>query len=228
MIPLHLKAGGMEEPTAATYYLVAANGAFLVRRTELFASVTKARSVVGLEEQAESLTLSFPRLPRHLLEITYGFFRLVHRRLRGEAIVFIYFSRALNEFRFEAPPQVLTRHRTRRGWRTAGKVEYRTLPRPDGFLKLGDVHSHGDCAAFFSATDDRDDAAEDGLRIVMGRLHQPKPDVQVSFVINRTRFPLDVNDVLEEFSEPAAPPQRWIRRVSCSYERASPNESVSR
>lgn len=219
MIPLYLKTADLDEPRESTYYLLAGNGVFVVKKAGLFASVTAANGIAGLEEQAPSLTLSVPKLPRHLLERIYGFFQFVYERLDGEAIVFIFYSPERGEFQLDAPPQRLTRYRTHRGWRTEGNVKYRSIPRPAGFLKLGDAHSHGDSPAFFSRDDDRDDG-EDGLRVVMGHLDRRKPDVRVSFIANGTRFPLEVTEALEEFGEPAPPPQGWLRRVTCRYEDA--------
>jgi hypothetical protein len=187
-----------------------------VKKTELFASVTPAAAVAGLEEQVPSVVLAFPKLPRPLLEQIYGFFRFVYDRLDGEAIVFIFYSRANREFRIDAPPQQLTRRRTRRGWWTDGHVSYQTIARPAGFVKLGDIHSHAGSPASFSPDDDRDDH-EDGLRVVMGRLHRPRPDVRASFMANGTRIPLDAGDVLDDFGEPSRPPEEWLRRVTCRY-----------
>jgi hypothetical protein len=209
MIPVHLKTSDLKDVGDETYYLVAANGVFLVKTAALFSA--------GLQEQAPSLALSIPKVPRGLLEPIYGFFQLVYDRFDGEAVVFLYYSPERCEFQAEAPPQRLTRIRTSRGWRTASRVEYRSIPRPDGFLKLGDAHSHGDSPAFFSSTDDRDDV-EDGLRVVMGRLDRPRPDVGVSFVANGTRFRVEVEDVLEEFADHTRPPEAWTRRITCRFE----------
>jgi hypothetical protein len=216
MIPVYLKAADGDQPVESTYYLLAANGVFLVKKSGLFSSVTATETLIGLDQQSPSISLSFPKLPRDLLERVYGFFRFVFERLDGEAVVFLYYSPGSGEFHVDAPPQRLTRYRTRRGWRTEGNVEYRALARPDGFLKLGDAHSHGDSHAFFSSIDDRDDA-EDGLRVVMGRLDRPQPDVRVSFMANGTRFKLDAADVLEDFRQPVPPSEEWIRRVVCRY-----------
>lgn len=216
-IPVYLKTPEAGEPSDTTYYVLASNGVFLAKKTPLFASITQAPAVAGLEQQVPSLELSFPKLPRDLLERIYGFFQFVYKRLDGEAIVFIYFSPERGEFRVDVPPQTLTRYRTHHGWRTAGNVEYRSIPRPDGFLKLGDAHSHADCPAFFSSTDDRDDA-EDGLRLVMGKLDRSQPDVCVSFVTCGTRFTLEPEGVLEDFTEPVPPAQAWTERVLCRYE----------
>jgi hypothetical protein len=213
---MYLKTQDAAEPDDALYYLVAANGVFTVKKTELFASVTPATAVAGLEEQSPSVALAFPKLPRQLLEQIYGFFQFVYDRLDGEAIVFIFYSSARREFYVDAPPQQLTRRRTRGGWRTDGNVSYDAIVRPPGFIKLGDAHSHAECSPFFSKDDDLDDR-EDGLRIVMGRLHRSNPDVRASFVANGTRIPLDAGDVLEDFGEPTRPPEEWLRRVTCRY-----------
>jgi hypothetical protein len=216
-ISVYLKTPEAGEPADTTYYVLAANGIFLAKRTPLFASITEARTVAGLEQQAPSLVLTFPKLPRNLLERIYGFFQFVYRKLDGEAVVFIYYSPERGEFHIDAPPQTLTRYRTYHGWRTAGNVEYGTLARPTGFLKLGDAHSHADCPAFFSSTDDRDDV-EDGLRVVMGRLDRSQPDVCVSFVASGTRFKLEPGSILENFNEAEPPLEEWTRRVTCRYE----------
>ena len=216
MIPLYLKTADLGEPGDSTYYLLAANGVFMVKKAGVFVSVTEAKTVTGLQKQLPSLALSFPKLPRNLIERIYGFFHFVYKRLDGEAVVFIYYSPERGEFHVDAPPQKLTRYRTHRGWRTEGNVEYRSIPRPKGFLKLGDAHSHGDSQAFFSSVDDRDDG-EDGLRVVMGNLDRPEPDVRVSFIANGTRFRLEVTDVLEDFTEPLPPPEAWTRRIICRY-----------
>ena len=216
MIPLFLKSTEFEEPDASAYYLLAANGVFLVKKGGIFSSVTEA-PLVGLGRQRPSLRLGFPKVPRELLERMYGFFRYAYEQFDSEAVVFLYYSPEQGIFHADAPPQVVTRYRTYHGWRTAGNVEYGTMSRPHGFLKLGDAHSHGESPAFFSPTDDRDDG-EDGLRIVMGALHRSPPEVRVSFIASGTRFRLEPHEVLEDFIEPTRPPDEWTERIECRYE----------
>jgi hypothetical protein len=216
MIPLYAKTLDRVEPRDSIYYLLAANGVFLVKKTVLFESVTPPVEVAGVEPQSIALKLSFPQVPHEVMATIYGFFQFVFRKWDGEAIVFLFYSPVRNEFRVDAPPQRLTRHRTPRGWRTEGRVEYGAVSRPTGFLKLGDVHSHGDSPPFFSTVDDRDDG-EDGLRIVMGNLDRPEPAVRASFIASGIRFKVPTTDVIEEFSAPAPPPEAWIRRVRCTY-----------
>ena len=217
MIPAYFKTDEFREPASPCYYLVTASGIFLVRKTELFSSVTKADAVPGLAPEEPSCSLSFPRVPREITEQLYGFFQAAFDEWEGEAVAFLYYAPESRTFGVAVPPQTLFRHRWFGGWRTEKRVVYGHLPRPEGFLKLGDAHSHADFPAFFSCTDDRDDG-EDGLRIVIGDLHRLEPSISVSFVASGTRFALRPEDVLEDFSAPVPPSREWLERVVCREE----------
>lgn len=217
MIPLHLKTPDFSEPGEQLYYLAASNGIFLVRKTALFVSATKADPLPGLERQSECVTLLFPKVPAAILATIYGFFRAAYRRWQGEAVAFLFYAPETGRFRVGVPPQSICRYRNFLGWKTECRVRYEHCTRPKGYLKLGDAHSHANLPAFFSSTDDEDDQ-EDGLRIAFGHLNQPRPEICVSFVVGGVRFPLQPKDVLEDFTSPHAPPRRWLRRVTCHYE----------
>jgi PRTRC genetic system protein A len=217
MIPTFFKDAGFAEPAAPLYYLVAGNGLFLVRRTGLFTSISRASGVAGLEEQKPELVLRFGKIPRAMMERIYGFLKWAWREWESEAILFLYYSPETGKFLLDAPPQTIFLYRRMGRWNAEGRVAYRTLARPESYVKLGDVHSHGDLPAFFSAQDDRDDL-EEGLKIVMGRMDRERPEVEVSFVAAQRRFPLRPEDVLEGFSAAVPPPRQWIERVQCEYE----------
>ena len=217
MIPIYVKTPEFQEPQASLYYLVTAAGLFLVKKTALFQSVTAVDQVAGLEQQKPSLALAFERIPRTIMESVYGFFDWAYRQFESEAILFLYYSPQRRVFLLDAPPQTLFRYRLGSRWLTEGRLEYGSLERPEGFVRLGDFHSHGDMPPFFSATDDRDDVA-DGLRVVMGNLDRARPDVRVSFVAGGTRFPLDPGTSIEDYESPTPPPKEWMKRVICKYE----------
>jgi len=219
MIPLYLKTADFQEPRDLLYYLLASNGIFLVKNNALFRSVSAAPGIAGLASQEPETTLNFPKLPRELMEQVYGFFEFVFRKWEGEAVALLYYSLESGEFRVGIPPQKIFRYRGLRHWHTEGRVEYGYLPRPESFLKMGDIHSHPDTSAFFSRTDDYDDA-EDGLHIVMGNLHRPPPDLRVSFVAGGTRFRLVTENVVESFGKPIPPPAEWVSQVVCECEDA--------
>lgn len=212
MIPVFLQTPEFSEPPDPVYHLVAANGTFLVNKTALFTSVTAAHRVPGLEPRVPSLDLYMPRVPRLIMERLYGFFRAIYEQVDGEAVAFIYHAPATGAFRIAIPPQTLYRTYAFGRWRTEKRVSYGFIPRADGFVKLGDAHSHCDQVAAFSCTDDRDDT-QDGLRIVLGSLHRRPPDVGVSFVANGNRFTLSSETILEDFRVPLTPPRAWLDRV---------------
>jgi PRTRC genetic system protein A len=205
VIPVYLKSADFEEPDCALYYLVAANGLFLVRKTPLFASVTAAHGVCGLEYQTEHVTLRFPKIPRWIMNSIYGFFRAVHQRWDAEAISFLFYNPQKDAFRIGIPRQKLF---------GSASLRYSPYPRPEGFIKLGDIHSHGSLPAFFSHTDDDDDS-EDGLHIVLGELHRAEPGVSVSFVAGGQRFKVRPEHVFEsDLFRPDPPPRRWLEKIT--------------
>jgi hypothetical protein len=155
------------------------------------------------------------------MERIYGFFREVYQRWQGEAVAFLYYAPATKAFGVAVPPQTLFRYESFGHWRMAPRVAYGAAPRVNGYVKLGDAHSHADMPAFFSYTDDRDDT-QDGLRIILGDLHRSRPDVKVSFVAQGKRFSLRPEDALEDFLTPLMPPRSWLDRVTCQPGNGSP------
>lgn len=217
MIPTFFKTAEFVEPPAPVYYLLAANGLFVVRNAGLFTSISRASGVVGLEAQQPALALRFGKIPRPVMESIYGFFHWAWRRWQSEAILFLYYSPESRTFLLDVPPQTIYLYRRMGRWRAEGRVTYGTLPRPADYVKLGDVHSHADLPAFFSAQDDRDDC-EEGLKIVMGRMDRERPETEVSFVAAQHRFALRPEDTLEDFVVPMPPPRQWMERFHCEYE----------
>jgi hypothetical protein len=217
MIPLYCRTTDFCEPRDPLYYLLAANGIFLVKNTSLFSSVTTARTVAGLEDQTEALQLRFPPVPRGAMELIWGFFREVYERWEAEAVVFLYYVPELKKYRLGVPAQRIFRYKRGGIWRTEGRVVYDNMARPNGHILLGDVHSHCDLPAFFSYTDDADDKA-DGLRIILGRVDRSQPDVKASFVASGRRFKVETERACERFGVPQVPPRGWLKQITCLYE----------
>lgn len=63
---------------------------------------------------------------------------------------------------------------------TPSRLVYRTPVLPPGCHMVADVHSHGRGRAFFSATDDADDADATKLALVFGRIDDPTGPEMVS------------------------------------------------
>src|SRR5262245_39072927 len=91
--PVVVKTATAALPDGPIGYVLAANGLFLLRRTDLFtACVPVDGGVPGLCPQDLFLRLHLPRLPRRLLERAVGFFRAVWDRWRGEGILIMFYA----------------------------------------------------------------------------------------------------------------------------------------
>lgn len=215
MIPLFHKT--LSLPSAHlpnSHYLLADNGLFLVQDTPLFRATTRIAQRPALLPAAPSLQLRIPRIPTSVMEQAYGFFLDVFRRHRSEALAQILYAPDRATFQLVIPTQRVTYYADGPSPRMALGVHYEPMAKPPGFLLLGDIHSHGCHHAYFSPADDLDDLTREGLHIVLGRLDMAEPDCCTSFVINRTRFDLDRNEILEPFATPLVPPDSWLERVA--------------
>lgn len=104
----------------------------------------------------ERMVLTCGLIPHHLLEQVVEHFSAA---LPNEAAAFILWSEATGEFRVEFP-QI--------DEATPSRLVYRT-PHPEtGAHVICDLHSHGTAGAFFSSTDDADDAHSTKIAIVVG------------------------------------------------------------
>jgi hypothetical protein len=221
LFPVVLKSDGFTPPDAPTYFVVAGNGFFLERRTELYAaSVPVDGGVPGLESHGARLELRLPRpLPRGLIEMALGYFRAVFQRWRGEAILILFYAptdgRRPARYRFVAPPQRI-HGRTEWGrFRAKMRLDYGHCERPgEAWRKLGTIHSHGNFSARQSATDEHDERWETGLHITAGYVNTPAPEFEAAFVVGNTRFAVPATQILET-PETARPyPKAWMRQIT--------------
>jgi hypothetical protein len=201
----------------AVYYEVAQNGVFQVRDTPIYRAVTPVEGPIpGLVPESENLVLKHPRLPRAELAEVLAFFNTIYRRTRGEAIVVLFYRHENREFRFDAPHQVLPAHRgCDRRLESDLSVSYREPPRPEGFCRLGTIHSHADSPASASPIDCDDERWEDGLHVIFGNFGSSCLSASASFVANGVRFPVSPAEVLEPCAVPDYQPRAdWMERVS--------------
>jgi hypothetical protein len=91
---------------------------------------------------------------------------------------------------------------------------------PEGFLKMGTIHSHMTLSAYFSATDDADDRYGDGLHLVFGHIKENTPTltqcVAARFMSNGTPFNWEkaqLETLVDPFIDPNAEfPAWWLKR----------------
>jgi hypothetical protein len=207
---------------AGLYYEVAGNGVFQVREGDGYRSVIRVfGGVPGLLPARECVELRCPRLPARQLAPVLAFFREVHERWGGEAIVMLFYDGRSGAFRIEAPPQtVWLRRSENEDLRAVYRLDYRTAERPPGFVRFGSIHSHSALPAVASSIDHEEERFEEGLHAIYGSFSSERLTRSACFVSGGVRFPLDPADVLEECAVPAGPaPREWMAQLELREER---------
>jgi hypothetical protein len=213
--PLQIKYPDTAPLAGPLHYVVAGNGVFQVRRGRGYRAVTRVASVPGLLPEQERLEYDFPRLPALLLDPVLAFFSEVWRVHRGEAIALLFWD-GRSQFRAIVPRQRIS------GWEQSGGrwvalhgVRYAIPERPEGFVRFGSIHSHGDLPAYASQVDEQDERAQgDGLHVVLGDVDRPVPSRSAAFVAGGVRFPLPPEDVLEPIRTRDCPaPAEWMAQI---------------
>lgn len=206
-------------------YVVARNGVFLERKTELFSAGVAVHAVEGLHPYDTWLELRVPPIPTALVERAVGFFRNVYRRWQGEAILFIYYAPGLSgpdRFVLKPPPQLIRGSMDRGHFRADLHLDYGTCDKPGPeYVKLGTIHSHGHAGPRHSTIDEHDELYEAGLHLVAGYVNTYRPAFAAAFVVGRTRFALEPRDVLQPFRTARRAPANWIDQVIVTCERSS-------
>lgn len=222
--PLLIKHPGAVPLPDPLHWIVAGNGVFQVRRGRGYRAVTRVDAIPGLEPEQVRLEYDFPRLPAELLDPVLAFFSDVWRLHRGEAIALLFYDGS-EQFRALVPPQRISGwERTDSGWVAMHGVRYEIPPRPEGFVRFGSIHSHGDLPAYASHIDEHDERDQgDGLHVVFGNVERQTPSRSAAFVAGGVRFPLLPEGVLEPMRcRGCATPAEWLAQItSCSEKRSS-------
>jgi hypothetical protein len=198
------------------YFLLARDGVYLAQRSPLYDAITRFDGTLpGLAPQQAQLHLHLPKLPQWLVECVVGFFLDVFRRYGTEALVVMFYAPGRG-FRIRVPRQEPSRLYV--GLTNLGgyHLRYDRCPRPEGFLQLGTIHSHGDLPAMHSCVDEADEQYLDGLHLTVGDLTASRPSFSAAFVANGHRFTLAPEDVLAGYDRPRLPaPPQWLAQIRC-------------
>lgn len=215
LFPVYVKDEAFVPPAGdVPYYVLAADGLYLTRRTALFTASVPASGVAGLCPHGATLELHVPVIPRRLVEEAVAFFREVWRRHGGEAILFMFYDPERQRFAFTAPPQRLPRSAGYGRWYGSLRLDYEDTPAPDAsFVRLGTFHSHGWASPHHSLTDVHDEEHDTGLHLTAGYVNSDRPEFAAAFVVSGTRFTLPPSRVLGGFRQQRAFPPAWLAQV---------------
>ena len=197
------------------FYLLTADGLFICRDHPFFRSCVLARGWPSeLAHHKESLRVTYPKVPRRLLELCVGFFSRIAKQSSAEAAAVLLWDTRDRCVRVMVPDQVSKCCRTYSGSLYGLSVHYEMPVLPGHLMIIGDIHSHVDGRAYASYADRYDEVYRAGLHIVCGRLDREPPEFHVDAVVDGVRFTVDSERVLEGYRRRRTDvPADWLRRV---------------
>jgi hypothetical protein len=231
--PLYLKLDdAMPWPdTEKAFYLLSRDGLFLCRNTRFFRScVPVERFPSELAGHKPFLELSYPRVPRRLIELAVGFFDVIGERYNSEAAVLLVWNSLTDSVELVVPDQVGLVSTTWSGLTYPLELEYEVPPLPPHLALLGDIHSHVDGPAYASYTDMHDEAHRPGLHLVVGRILDEPPQFHCEAIADGLRFRVsDLSLVLEGYHRRrvAEVPPEWLAKITVKPWSAKPRRDTA-
>jgi hypothetical protein len=209
MFPVYLYEDDTELPAQGEYYVVAGNGIWFRKQTDVFTGFIPLSSICFLkdfDDANEAIKCMLPKIPHDIVMMVKKFFVQVFKKHHSEACVILYYNKEFGQYSICVPRQ----------WNSHGAVHYirpslKLPPGPTGDtvgsdsilplilgLPVGTIHSHCDFSAFHSGVDQQDESTFDGIHVTFGDITNPAGmSVMASFVLNNGRCCADPLLVLE-------------------------------
>ncbi len=215
-IPLYLKTDEQApRPSDSEFYWLTRDGAFLCRNHPFFQSdVPTRRPVKALASHEPRCVIRYPKVKAPTLEFIVAFFGRVFELHRSEAVVLLLWDMEKQRYRILVPEQEATVWESYTGRRSPQDVTYKVPPLPPGHLLMGDIHSHGNMAAYSSGTDRHDERYRDGFHAVVGHVEREPPDFHLELSIDGHRFELEMRHIFEGYTKRRRfVPRQWLDKV---------------
>jgi hypothetical protein len=221
-IPLYLKTDAqMPRPADPEFYWLTRDGAFLCRNHPFFVSdVPTRRPIKALAAHEPGCVVRYPKVHASTLEFIVGFFDRVYQLHRSESVVLLLWDLEAQRYRIHVPDQEATVWQSWGGGRSPVDVHY-TVPAalPPRRLLVGDVHCHGDMAAYASPTDRADERYRDGVHAVVGRIESESPEFHLELAVDGHRFRLEHEQLFEGYRQRRKfVPRKWLEKVKIKLE----------
>jgi hypothetical protein len=216
-IPLYLKTDAdMPRPADPEFYWMTRNGVFLCRNHPFFTSdVPSKRPIKALGAHEPHCVVRYPLVKASTLEHVVSFFARVHELHQSESVVLLMWDLDHQRYKILVPPQEATVWQSYSGRRSPEDVRYAIpVPLPDRHLLVGDIHCHGNMAAFASLTDADDERYRDGIHAVVGRIDREPPEFHIELAIDGFRFSLKMDQIFEGYRQRRKyVPKKWLDQV---------------
>jgi len=215
-IPLYLKTDAqMARPTDPEFYWITRDGAFLCRNHPFFQSdVPTRRPVKALAAHEPRCVVRYPKVKASTLEFIVGFFGRVYQLHRSESVVLLLWDLEAQRYKVHVPEQQAGVWESYSGVRSPDDVRYTVPMLPPRHLLVGDVHCHGNMAAFASSTDRADERYRDGVHVIVGHVESEPPEFHLELAIDGSRFGLEMGQVFEGYERRRRfVPRKWLDQV---------------
>lgn len=142
-------------------YIIAKNGFFFKKETDILSAIIPTKSLPSLVELGPDVKLTIPKIPEDEVANVVSFFRtMMNKETSSECLCQIFFNTRKNQVFIEVPEQYVS----------GSSIIYRPVTKSN-CINIGTVHSHHKMSAFHSHTDVADEEKIDGLHIVFGNLN---------------------------------------------------------
>jgi len=160
-------------------YIIAKDGIYLKKKMGIMESIAKVDKISMLKEITPTACLNIPMFPANLFAKVIEFFKAVYQIHRAEAVVLLFYNQETGNFKVIPPKQEVN----------GGACDYKRDIQIEGYVLLGDIHSHASMSAFHSLTEDKDEENDsDGLHITIGNISSDDVTISLSIISNGTRF----------------------------------------
>lgn len=182
-------------------FIIGKDGWYIKRTNEFYTSITKAKDAGIFAEVKETVSYVTPKIPENLFMMVQSFFKAIYDEHKSEACVLLYHNLTTAEWLFTVPDQKVSGggvdYDEGRGLKIINEAGQILDEVPEGFTKLGSIHSHASMGAFHSGTDDGDEFNFDGLHITIGSFNSTSPSYSCRWIISGKEAKVEIKDVVE-------------------------------
>lgn len=186
-----LYSNSAEIPNTETNKIVyAANGIFELVENRFLKVSTKIGEFhfPGFKKYEESLELKIPKIPRSLIDELIALDRGVYTRSKGEFYAAICYNFVDEKYHIRIPKQEIS----------GASVTFDKIVDSENEVMVLDHHSHNVMGAFFSGTDNNDDAmARLKISAVFGTITQQYPTINCRVIINGVANTINIDKIIQ-------------------------------
>lgn len=186
MFPVFVNDGSQEMPDDDIMYIVCKEGIYLKKKLGIMESITPVKEVSILNSVEMTATMHIKPIPGTQFAPVMDFFSKIYKEHRAEGIVLLFYNEEKNVYKIVPPAQEVS----------GAGVDYTRAMTVEGYVMVGDIHSHANFSAFHSGTDDADEKSFDGLHITIGNNGSTDVSISASIVSNGQRFIVQPEDYI--------------------------------